>query len=129
MTDEQIIRFVEHAMYSAKGEDGFKEIYWEHFKNILDLINRQKAEIDRLQEEVRIANIAGVTAEQQALKECREKHKIAQGIKTARSDAVNKFVEKLKAKALVVHKTRSGKLTYEIDDDEIDSLVEGQVGE
>ena len=52
MTDNEIIKFVEHAMYSAKGEDGFKEIHWEHFKDILDLINRQQAEIERLNKEV-----------------------------------------------------------------------------
>ena len=53
-TDEQIIkadeiiRTLEHAMYSAKGEDGFKELHWEMLKQWLDLINRQKAEIERL---------------------------------------------------------------------------------
>ena len=28
MTDNEIIKFIEHAINSAKGEDGFKEIYW-----------------------------------------------------------------------------------------------------
>lgn len=51
VTDNEIIEFVKYAMYSAKGEDGFKEIYWERFKDILDLINRQKAEIERLNRE------------------------------------------------------------------------------
>ena len=130
MTDNEIIM----GLTQCIGVDGSCRVcpYWGKceyenndvmLKDVCDLINRQKAEIERLQEEVRIANIAGVAAEQQALKECREKHKIAQGIETARSEAVNEFVEKLKAKALVVHKNRRGKLTYEIDDDEIDSLV------
>lgn len=48
MTDAEIIKFIEHAMNSAVGEDGFKEIYWEKLKDILDLIKRQKAEIERL---------------------------------------------------------------------------------
>lgn len=51
ITDNEIIEFVKYAMYSAKGEDGFKEIYWERFKDILDLIKRQKAEIERLRKD------------------------------------------------------------------------------
>jgi hypothetical protein len=52
MTDNEIIKFVEHAMYSAKGEDGFKEIHWEHFKDILDLINRLKAKNKEFDEKI-----------------------------------------------------------------------------
>lgn len=48
MTDNEIMKFIEHAINSAKSEDGFKEIYWEKLYYILDLINRQKAEIERL---------------------------------------------------------------------------------
>ena len=48
MTDNEIIKFIEHAINSAKGEDGFKEIYWEKLDYILDLINRQKEENERL---------------------------------------------------------------------------------
>ena len=48
MTDNEIIKFIEHAINSAKGEDGFKEIYWKKLDYILDLINRQKEEIERL---------------------------------------------------------------------------------
>ena len=48
MTDNEIIKFIEHAINSAKGEDGFKEIYWEKLEYILDLINHQKAENERL---------------------------------------------------------------------------------
>lgn len=49
MTYNEIIKFIEYAINSAKGEDGFKEIYWEKLEYILALINRQKAEIDGLQ--------------------------------------------------------------------------------
>ena len=44
MTDEQVIKNLEHAMYSAQGEDGFKELYWEQLSQWLDLIKRLKAE-------------------------------------------------------------------------------------
>ena len=48
LTDEEVIKALEHAMYSAKGEDGFKELHWEMLKDFLDLINRQKAKIEEL---------------------------------------------------------------------------------
>ena len=53
MTDNEIIKFIEHAINSAKGEDGFKEIYWEKLYYSLDLINRQKAEIENLKDELK----------------------------------------------------------------------------
>lgn len=46
MTDNEIIKFIEHAINSAKGEDGFKEIYWEKLEYILDLIKRQNTMIE-----------------------------------------------------------------------------------
>ena len=57
MTDNEIIKFIEHAINSAKSEDGFKEIYWEKLEYILDLINRQKAENERLQKNIDGLNI------------------------------------------------------------------------
>ena len=56
LSDNEIVKFVEHAMYSAKGEEGFKEIHWEHFKDILDLINRLKEENDDLSRIVGLGN-------------------------------------------------------------------------
>ena len=50
MTDNEIIKFIEYAINSAKSEDGFKEIYWKKLDYILDLINRQKAEIEELKD-------------------------------------------------------------------------------
>ena len=57
MTDNEIIKFIEHTINSAKSEDGFKEIYWEKLEYILDLINRQKAENERLQKNIDGLNI------------------------------------------------------------------------
>ena len=56
-TDNEIIKFIEHAINSAKGEDGFKEIYWEKLEYILNFINRQKAEIERLKGSIMTNNI------------------------------------------------------------------------
>ena len=47
MTDNEIIKFIEDTINSAKGEDGFKEIYWEKLEYILNFINRQKAIIEK----------------------------------------------------------------------------------
>lgn len=111
MTDEQIIRFVEHAMYSAKGEDGFKEIHWEHFKNILDLINRQKAEIDRLQEH----NDQLISKIDDLVYKC--------------DCAKQELVEKIKKEAAITHTSRSGNRWYEFDDKFLDSFLKEMISE
>lgn len=74
-------------------------------REALDLINRQKAEIESLKHrktELQIRN---------------------QELQHEKSEAIKEFAEELKRKAAVVHKTHSGKYWYEIDDDEIDNLV------
>lgn len=92
MTDNEIIEFVEHAMHSAKGEDGFKDIYWERFKDILDLINRHKAENERLQKERQLINedLTNALTKMRALRE---------NIKIAKSEAIKEFAERLKGYA------------------------------
>ena len=106
MTDNEIIKFIEHAINSAKGENGVKEIYWEKLDYILDFINRQKAEIERLQKNIDGLNIFT------------KNH-----IKVIKLQAMKEITEELKRKATVVHKTHSGKHWYEIDDDEIDNII------
>ena len=56
MTDNEIIKFIEHAINSAKGEDGFKEIYWEKLEYILNFINRQKVIIEKSEKVEQFAN-------------------------------------------------------------------------
>ena len=74
----------------------------------LDLINRQKAEVERLNIEL------------QSMRSAANSYKMH--YETAKSEAVKDFVEKFKRKATIVHKTHSGKHWYEIDDDEIDNI-------
>ena len=82
MTENEIIKFIEHAINSAKSEDGFKEIYWEKLEYILDLINRKKAENESLKVDlakcsIRLDNL----------------YKTADEIK---SEAIKEFAERLK---------------------------------
>ena len=56
MTDNEIIKFIEHAINSAKSEDGFKEIYWEKLAYILNFINRQKVIIEKSEKVEQFAN-------------------------------------------------------------------------
>ena len=83
MTDNEIIKFIEHAINSAKGEDGFKEIYWEKLDYILDLVNRQKAEIERL-------NIESETLVTQLKGAYEQIHKL----NMAKSEAIKEFKDK-----------------------------------
>ena len=46
-----------------------------------------------------------------------------------KSEAIEEFVERFKRKAIIVHKTHSGKHWYEIDDDELDNLIKEQFKE
>ena len=125
LTDEQIIKFVEHAMYSAKGEDGFKEIHWEHFKDILDLINRQKAEIEKLN--VDLVGMRGACESykihydnaqaeierlQNAYKQCAwERDTFLEELKTAKSEARKELAERL---INMLTPARLGEYNYEI---------------
>ncbi len=43
--------------------------------------------------------------------------------KIIKSEAIKEFAERLKRKITAVHKTRSGKHWYEMDDEDIDNLV------
>lgn len=64
-----------------------------------DFINRQKAEIERLKEEIEEANKADREAELQALTESREKAKMfSEAIEHAKAEAIKEFAERLKEK-------------------------------
>lgn len=140
MTDNEIIKFIEHAINSAKGEDGFKEIYWEKLEYILDLINHQKAENERLNIELQsmrsTANSYKMHYEKAQIEIDRLEKNIdglniftTNHIKVIRLQAMKEFAEEFKRKATVVHKTHSGKHWYEIDDDEIDNIIKEKIKE
>ena len=110
MTDNEIIKFIEHAINSAKSEDGFKEIYWKKLDYILDLINRQKAKIEALQMDNKQLQSDVINANQnwdhiKGLWEC-EKEKVESAkqkvicackmLKTAKSEAYKECLAKVK---------------------------------
>ena len=114
MTDNEIIK----AMQCVMGNDvSCSECEYQKVlpfpscrnmcaKNALGLINRQKAEIERLKKNIDGLNIFTTDY-----------------IKVIRLQVMKEFVEEFKRKATVVHKTHSGKYWYEIDDDEIDNIL------
>ena len=88
-TDEEVIKALEHAMYSAKGEDGFKELHWEMLKDFLDLITRQKAELDICRTALKLIS--------EELPEVKVIHH--RNIQRAKAEAIRAFAERLKKKS------------------------------
>ena len=106
MTDNEIIKFIEHAINSAKGEDGFKEIYWEKLEYILNFINRQKAIIEKSEKVEHFADKTIETANaeidrlEKELMKCKlEKEMLYQTVEEIKSEAIKEFAEMLKEKS------------------------------
>lgn len=104
--DNEIIKFIEHAINSAKGEDGFKEIYWEKLEYILNFINRQKAIIEKSEKVEHFADKTIETANaeierlEKELMKCKlEKEMLYQTVEEIKFEATKEFAEKF-AKAL-----------------------------
>lgn len=91
-TDEEVIKALEHAMYSAKGEDGFKELHWEMLKDFLDLINRRDAEIKSLKKILR-----ELKREAEMVYKQRDALKKQVDLKNAEIERLEELVDKLKS--------------------------------
>lgn len=105
-TDNEIIKFIEHAINSAKGEDGFKEIYWEKLEYILNFIKRQKAIIEKSEKVEHFADKTIETANaeierlEKELMKCKlEKEMLYQTVSEIQTNAIKEFAERF-AKAL-----------------------------
>ena len=81
----------------------------------LDLINSQKAEIERLVEHTK----EGIYLAKQ----------LPEMLELAQAEAIKEFAERLKWKATATHKTVAGHYRYEITNDFIDTLVKEMVGD
>lgn len=81
----------------------------------LNLINRQKAEIDELTDTLD-ATIDGQKT-------------LMQYIKTIRADAIKEFAERVKNKLTATTKTIAGDYVFEISGDFIDNLAKEMVGD
>ena len=106
MTDNEIIKALEHCMNGLCGDCAFaddKGFCPSLDALILDLINRQKAEIERFT--------------------------FTYDIKGIKAKAIKEFAERLKNKLTSCSKTIDGKSEYLICDFDIDNLVKEMVGD
>ena len=81
-------------------------------KDVVELINRQKAEIERLKK---------------LLAEEEEKYNLC--AKRFYTEAIKEFAERLKNKILTTYKSTDGTCIYEINNSTIDNLVKEMVGD
>lgn len=121
MTDNEIIHDLEYKVkHMATGD-------YMLLPDILHLINRQKAEIERLQEYYKM-----YYDRMREIKELQDEvehssYKISlfdETIKTAKSEAIKEFAERLKG-----HAEPQYPWLYTVDVDFIDNLVKEMVGE
>ena len=116
MTDNEIIKALEDCStyaYYYCSECGFKD--GDLLKAALDLINRQQAEIERL-EKIRKADNNLITS----LNKCYE---------TAKAEAYKEFAEKLKEKCYEDFQETYEMLSPYVTDDDIDNLLKEMEGE
>lgn len=93
-------------------------------KNALDLINRQKAEIERLQKKANTP-FAKITFDRDKLQEIVDEYvkNIEIDINMAKSEAIKEFAERLKEKCYEDFQETYEMLSPYVTDDDIDNLV------
>ena len=114
MTDKQIIEAVADIMFGENKKCGFRNCNLAC--EVLDLINRQKAEIERLNEVIN-------GFEEQSRKELMDFMALSEKYEKARAEAVKEFAERLKM--LKCHYSET-EYTFDFDGvtvDDIDNLV------
>ena len=118
MTDNEIIKALEkfhHRILKTNLSYHIFESEMMAVINALDLINRQKAEIEQWKEEANKYQTMWCEA--------------VEDIQIAKSEAIKEFAERLKSKMLAISKTTSGYCRYIVEDIEIDNLVKELEGE
>lgn len=124
MADNDIIKdleeYIEHTILAF--DEGKPQI---EIRDILGVINRQKAEIKRLQEE---CNEAWRDHADVAIKYNRLFDEAETLIKKSRAEAIKEFVERLK-KEKYYSGNRMGYGTWVVEVESIDNLVKKMVGE
>lgn len=129
MTDNEIIKALESEVKSAEYVDSYycDGVDLTLIKNTLDLINRQHAEIERLNIENEILSINADTAFQDGLNEVQDLY--AEQVKAEiKSEAIKKFAYRLKQKSEYYENGQGweGRICYE---DDIDKLLKEMVGD
>lgn len=135
LTDEEIIEALEFCVKARCSKDcSYKNIGNANcIKNImkdsLDLINRQKAEIEKLKEENKNYQEL-LTHEKGANIALRVMYdKVSKNIKTAKSEAYKEFAKKLKARTAVTAHGFGDDRYDLINDDFIEKILKEMVGE
>ena len=126
MKDEEIMQALESEVYIAEYVDNdFADIVSiKLLKNTLDLINRQRAEIERLKEENKKLNLM-VESIDDYMNPLPFKTDFDNAIETAKSEAVKEFAERLKKVWFDI-----GYESPDVDfEDFIDNLVKEMVGD
>lgn len=125
MTDNEIIKakkilhdlhaycFCSQSTFRAMGYN-FVESDFDCLKELIDLINRQQTEIERLREEKQ-AITDNFNCQQTVYLDLSEIiKKQANELKTAKSEAIKEFAERLKSKMIAAHKKQRGILCVRI---------------
>ena len=109
MTDNEIIKALKSEIYLTEYLDGFyaDNASLELLKNTINLINRQKAEIERLKRKNEILSVNADTAFQDGLNEARDLYatEVENEIKV---EAVREFAERLKENITDCHTVSDG---------------------
>ena len=135
MTDNEIIKALECC---SNGEyvDCFncpyknfplRECSSENAKDVIAIINRQKAEIERFK--IENAKLKGYKTTDWLTRGISPEQLEREKIQAWKSEAIKEFAEMLKWKATAIHKSIDRHRRYEIDNDFIDGLVKEMVGE
>lgn len=126
MTDNEIVRDFEIILNDLKDRVGNKT--YETLKQSFDLINRQKAENKKLKQainnfkkskEIHRAEIESLNHDVEVL--YRVKEQLKGMYKTAKTEAIKEFAERLKRNHIT--KDNKGKIHLLIEYDEFDNLV------
>ena len=109
MTDNEIIKALKSEIHLTEYVDGFyaDNVSLELLKNTINLMNRQKAEIERLRRKNKILSVNADTAFQDGLNEARDLYatEVENEIKV---EAVREFAEKLKENITDCHTVSDG---------------------
>ena len=126
MTDKEIIKAFEQQVKLANKSNKMSILGKLILDDVLDLINRQKAEIERLKKENTILSKNADTAFQDGLNEAQDLYalQIKNDIKAM---AIKEFAERLKG--IVNFDIQRKRFDEEYMETEIDNLVKEMVGE
>lgn len=117
MTDNEIIEQIKVNIHLAEYvDDSYTDVPVELLKSAFDIINRQKAEIERLKQDNSILSRNADTAFQDGLNESKDLY--AEEVKSdIKSEAIKEFAERLKA---ISHPYADTQMVFE---EQIDILV------